>query len=149
MRLLCRKLGSSSPNLAASLKPVMGSSTCCVALSVCPFGIPTAFVDGRPVGMPTPVCVKCPVAPVSITPVGAKVLKAHLAKDLRLEAFPPWPPFFVLAKFACSILVGLDWGLDESLVCLTLMGLHPGLDESLMCSNCDGLKLGPGNESLM
>ena len=100
--------------------------------------------------MPTPVCVKCPVAPVSITPVGAKVLKAHLANDLRLEAFPPsWPPFFVLAKFACSILGGLDWGLDESLMCLTLMGLHPGLDESVMRSNCDGLKLGPENESLM
>ena len=99
--------------------------------------------------MPTPVRVKCQVASVSITPVGTKVLKAHLANDLRLKVFPPWPPFFVLAKFACSVLVELDLGLDQSLVCLTLMGLHPGLDESLVYSNSEGLRLGPGNESLM
>ena len=127
----------------------MGSSTCCIALSVCPFGMPTVFVDDCPMGMPTPVCVKCPVAPVSITPVDAKVLKAHIANDLRLEVFPPWPTFFVLAKFVCSVSVGLDWGLDESLACLTLKGLHSGLDESLIHSNCDGLRLGPGNESLI
>ena len=133
MRLLCRRLGSLSPNLAALLRLSMGHSTCCVALSVCPFGMPTAFPDGRPVGMPTPVCVKCPVAPKSITPVGVKVLNAHLANDLSFKVFPPWPTFFVLAKFACSGLVGLAWGLDELLI-RSIFG---------------GLRLGPGKESLI
>ena len=60
--------GSLSPSPAPGFNFMLGRRTCYDALTVCPLGIPTNFVDGLPVGITTPFCRKCPMAPESKIP---------------------------------------------------------------------------------
>jgi len=88
MRLLWFKLGGSSPLLASSDSPIIGSRTCCENLSVCPFGIPASLLEGSPVDMPTPFCMECQVTPKSTTLVVDNALKAQCANTFKPAGFP-------------------------------------------------------------